>query len=585
LPEDTQLHRLYGQMEMGAQRAAIAPAPPGTRKIVLATAIAETSITIDGVTVVIDAGLARVPRFDARSGLMRLETVRVSKAGAEQRAGRAGRTAPGVAIRLWAQGATASLPDHPTPEALDSDLSRLILDVTAFGVRDVAALPFPDPLPVPHIEAAKSLLRDLGAIDEAGALTLKGKVMQTLALPAREAAMVADAETVADGVVRAELALVASERASGADAIDLENRLRQLRDNRWPRAKQIRALARRMAQSLPLRDKAEAKNETSSPGVALLTGFSDRIARARSDAPGRYQMASGRGAALPDNDRLSRHEWLVITDLTGSGADARIAAAAPVTLAEIEQALPEAFTVMTEMRFDPGVARLKARKKTMIGQITVSGAPMPVVAGDAAVAALCDAVKTHGLRLLPFDKAARNVQARMQWLHDRLGAPWPAMDDATLAQECAQWLSPWLSGQAGFDTLSAAQLKEALMARAGHDTARLLKRLAPSHITVPTGSRIALDYATDDDAPVLRVRVQELFGLATHPAIGDGTVPLILELLSPAGRPIQRTRDLPAFWAGSWADTRAQMRGRYPRHPWPENPLDAQATRRAKPRS
>lgn len=581
LPDAVIVAPLYGTMELVAQTSAIAPPPPGTRKVVLATAIAETSITIDGVRIVIDSGLSRVPRFEPAMGVTRLATERVSRAAADQRAGRAGRTAPGIAIRLWAEPATASLADFAAPEVLETDLSRLVLDALAFGVADIATLDFLDPPPGPALAEARKLLTALGALDNQGLLTPRGRAMQAMALPVREAAMVAAGQSVEDRKQRAALALLLGERGLGGDGADLAARLNRLTSDRSRRAKSVLGLADRMATSVIGKD---AQTGRLSPAMVLFDGFPDRLARRRPGSVATYVMANGRAASLDEADPLARQEWLVIADLTGTAAKARITAAAALSADEVETIASAHAQVATTVEFDAATKRLKAREKRTIGQLVIGQSAIPVPADQQATKALLAAVRTHGLEVLPWDKATRALRQRLSWLHARLGDPWPDTSDAALMQSAETWLGPYLAGLTAFNEFLTAHLRDALIAHAGHDQARLIDHLAPTHFEVPTGSRIALDYDPAQEAPVLAVRVQELFGLHTHPSIGGGKVPLIVEMLSPAHRPIQRTRDLPAFWSGSWRDVRADMRGRYLKHEWPEDPANAAPTRRAKPR-
>ncbi|MGB7432185.1 MAG: ATP-dependent helicase HrpB [Ahrensia sp.] len=579
LPAHCFVQPLYGAMPIAEQNRAIQPAPDGARKIVLATSIAETSITIDGVRIIIDSGLARVPRFDAGVGVTRLETVRVSKAAADQRAGRAGRTAPGIAIRLWAEPATRALPEFSTPEILNSDLSRLVLDGLAFGVADLTSLRLLDVPPAPALAEARNLLKTLGAIDHNGLLTSLGEKMRALPLPVREAAMVAAGP---GEVRRAQLALLLGERGLGGNSVDLARRMTGLARESSPRAKAIKALAARMTNGS--KPSHKTNSDEANIGRLLLDGFSDRLAKARGGQLGQFVMANGRAAALEETDPLAAAPYLVIADLTGTAARARILSAASIDEADITAALGARIESRLDISFDTKRKALVARQQRRFGKLTLAEATAPVEAGDATVDALCQAVASHGLELLPWGKPTRALRARLNWLHANLGTPWPAMDDDTLIADMDVWLAPYLAGHTGFNTLSEDELRNALLSRVDYGLVRQMDALAPTHFEVPTGSRIPIHYRDDDQPPELAVRVQELFGLATHPSIGGGKVPLLVELLSPAQRPLQRTLDLPGFWHGSWADVRADMRGRYPKHPWPEDPANAAPTRRVKPR-
>jgi len=614
---------LYGQLDGKAQDAAIRPAAPGRRKVVLATAIAETSITIDGVRVVIDCGLSRLPKYEPASGLTRLETVRVSKASADQRAGRAGRTQPGLAIRLWRAEQTAALPAFTPPEILEADLSGLVLDCAAFGVADPASLSFLDTPPAPALNEARALLRTLDAIDGAGRLTGAGVAMRRLALPVRLAHMVAEAATAGDAGPAAELAVLLTERGLGGDAVDLERRLIRFHGERLPRANAARQLAERLARSAaagkglkepppeppPRKGEGELPHAKSpsplrggvrgggmparveatpspvvgeaSPGALLLHAWPDRVARARGER-GRFVLANGSGAALDAVDPLAGEPWLVVADLQGKAQAARITAAAAVDEADIRAALADRIEVRRETAFDRERGAVRMRESERLGALVLAERMLPAPAGADADRAILEAVRANGLAVLPWSKEAETLRNRLAWLHRGLGEPWPDMGDAALLERLDDWLAPFLTGAATLSAIPPGDLSAGLLSLVPHDLQRKVDQLAPTHFEAPSGSRVPIRY--DGEAPVLPIRVQELFGLDRHPSIAGGSVPLTLELLSPAHRPIQTTRDLPGFWRGSWADVRTDMRGRYPRHVWPENPLEALPTSRAKPR-
>ncbi len=629
---DTDIVPLYGMLDGKAQDAAIKPAPAGRRKVVLATAIAETSITIDGVRVVIDSGLSRLPKFEPASGLTRLETVRVSRASADQRAGRAGRTQPGVAIRLWRAEQTAALPAFTPPEILEADLSGLVLDCAAFGVADPASLGFLDPPPAPALTEAKALLGALDAIDADGRLTPSGEAMRKLALPVRLAHMVAEAAKDGQAGEAAQLAVLLTERALGGDGADLERRLSRFRGERSPRANAARQLAERLAGALPspLRggsdrrsgvgvagdrlsaDVLSSRSVPRSPrkgdgqvgvrlpptpsaafggtspsrgegnaGALLLHAWPDRVAKARGER-GRFVLANGSGAALDAADPLAGETFLVVADLQGKAQNARIAAAAPVSEADIREALGHRIDKKLETAFDRDRRAVRVREIVRLGAILLSERMLPPPTGADADRAIIDALREHGLSLLNWGKESEILRHRLQWLHQGLGAPWPDVSDAALVATLDDWLLPFLTGEANFARIPSSALQAGLMSLVPHELQRKISALAPTHFDAPSGSHVPIDY--EGEWPVLAIRVQELFGLDTHPAIANGTVPLTLELLSPAHRPIQTTRDLPGFWRGSWADVRSDMRGRYPRHVWPDDPLTTAATARAKPR-
>jgi ATP-dependent helicase HrpB len=577
VPANADIVPLYGNLDGRAQDAAIRPAPAGRRKIVLATSIAETSLTIDGVRVVIDSGLSRLPKYEPATGLTRLETVRVSRASADQRAGRAGRTQPGVAIRLWRAEQTAALPAFTPPEILEADLSGLVLDAAAFGVADVTTLSFLDPPPTASLAEARALLRDLHAIDPEGRLTETGRAMRGLALPVRLAHMVAEAAKTGAAQPAAELAVLLTERGLGGPSADLDRRLDGFRRDRSQRAENARGLARRLAKSAP---RQTSQNDVSA-GSLLLHAWPDRVAKARGGL-GRFVLANGRGAMVDETDPLAKAPFLVVADLQGKAQNARIVAAAAVSEDEIRAALGDRIKSAVTTAYDPEKRAVRARESVSLGAIQLAERQLPPPSGDDANRAIVEAVRANGLALLPWDKTAETLRRRLAWLHKGLGSPWPDMSDDALLASLDDWLLPFLSGEASFTRLRPGALHDGLMSRVPYDLQRKVADLAPTHFSAPTGNNLPIRY--EEEWPVLAIRVQELFGLDTHPSIAGGAVPLTLELLSPAHRPIQTTRDLPGFWRGSWADVRTNMRGRYPRHVWPEDPRLAAPTARAKPR-
>ena len=579
LPETVDVMPLYGAMEGHAQDLAIRPADAGRRKVVLATAIAETSITIDGVRVVIDSGLARVPRYEPSSGLTRLETVRVSRASADQRAGRAGRTEPGVAIRLWHQGQTAALQPFTTPEILEADLSGLLLDCAAFGVADPAKLAFLDQPPAPALVEARALLASLDALDAQGRLTETGAAMRKLALPVRLAHMVTQSAKQGEALAAAELAVVLTERGLGGTGVDLDARLQRFRADRSLRAQTSRQLAKRLAQAVSAEVNSVANSD---PGRLLLHAWPDRIAKARGET-GRFLLANGRGATLEATDRLARSTFLVVADLQGAAQNARIAAAAEVDETTIRSALGHRIERQTISQFDPERRAVRVKESEKLGAIILSERLLPAPTGPQADAAILDALRSNGLDLLPWSENATTLRERLFWLNKAIGSPWPDVSDQALLDGLETWLLPFLQGDAAFARVPASAITEGLRSLVPYDLQRQIDQLAPTHFDAPSGNRLPIRYHAGE-WPVLSIRVQELFGLKAHPAIASNSVDLTLELLSPAHRPIQTTRDLPGFWQGSWADVRAEMRGRYPKHVWPEDPANAQATSRAKPR-
>jgi ATP-dependent helicase HrpB len=571
---------LYGNLSQTEQDAAIRPAPGSTRKVVLSTSIAETSITIDGVRVVIDSGLQRLPVYEASTGITRLETVRVSRASADQRAGRAGRTEPGIAIRLWHSGQTAALPAFTPPEILATDLSGFALDMAHWGVTDPGQLALIDQPPAAALAEARQLLIQLGALDSAYQLTVRGRQMRDFGLPARLAAMVLAAAESGDVRQAADLAVLLTEQGLGGGDVDLDERLRQFRRENGERAKSARMLASRLAAGLVSAEHPVIGGPASA-GTLLLHAFPDRIAKRRGGR-GRFVMANGRGAELPQTDRLAGADMLVVADLTGKAAQARILSAAEISRSSIEETLPNIIRTSDESGFDTASRQVRARRVTRIGAIILDETPLPKPKGEAAAQALADGVRQLGPSVLPFSKAAEQLRQRLGFLYRLHGDPWPDTSDEGLVARLEDWFVPFQSGVGGLAEISSGSLHDGLRALVPPGLQRELERQVPTHYMAPTGQAHPIRY--DGAEPVLQIRVQELFGLRDHPSIGGGKLPLLLELTSPAHRPIQTTRDLPGFWAGSWRDVRAEMRGRYPKHPWPEDPASAAPTTRAKPR-
>ena len=583
------IHPLYGALEAEVQDHAIAPAPPGRRKVVLATSIAETSLTIDGVRVVIDSGLARVPRYEPDVGLTRLETVRVSRAAADQRRGRAGRIEPGVCYRLWEEPQTAALEPYGQPEILAADLSSLVLDLAQWGVTDPATLVFLDPPPAAAFSEARTLLADLGAIDGGGRITAEGKALNRLPLPPRLARMVFDAGRDGSGRTAAEIAAVLSERGLGGNDIDLRHRLDALRRDRTRRSDEARRMARRWAEiaraDSPVPGALEDRSDESagsSVGAVLALAYPERLAKNRGAAAGAFLLANGRGANIDPASPLAREPFLAVAEIIGSAAQGRITLAAAIDLADIEARFSDRIEAREEVTVDPGTLALRCRRSRRLGAITLGEQAMPVKPDATTAKRLAAAIASAGLDRLPWTKALRQWRDRVLFLRGAEGDEWPDLSDAALAAGAAEWLAPLLADKAALAALTAAEFESALQNTLPYAMRRRLEAEAPTHFDAPSGSRVPIEY--DADGPKLAIRVQELFGLDRHPTVARGRVPLVIELLSPAHRPVQVTRDLPNFWRGSYAAVRADLRGRYPRHPWPEDPLSAPATRRAKPR-
>lgn len=570
---------LYGALDMAAQTKAVAPAAPGRRKVVLATAIAESSLTIDGVRVVVDCGLARVPRYEPGLGLTRLETVRASRASVDQRRGRAGRTGPGVCYRLWDEPQTASLPAFAEPEIRSADLSGLVLDCAEWGAADPATLSWLDAPPAAALDAARSELTALGALDTGGRITESGRALRALPLPPRLAHMVLSAAAHGAARAAADIAAVLVERGLGGTDTDLAHRLDAFRHDRSRRAEDMRRLAAGWARAA-----GKSNALADSPGMAALLAlaYPDRIAKARG-APGQFLLANGRGATLDATDALARTPYLVVAELQGAAASARILLAAAATEADILAIAGARITTADEVSFDSGAAALRARRLRRLDAITLASEPLPVTPDESTAIRLTEGIAAQGLDRLPWTKAQAQLRHRVGFLRAAQGDPWPDLSDPALSSTAATWLAPHLTAHTRLSDITPDDLDAALATLLPWDMKRRLDADAPTHFTAPTGNHFAVDY-DGPGAPAVHIRVQELFGLATHPAIAGGRLPLTLHLLSPAHRPIQITRDLPGFWAGSWQAVKSEMKGRYPRHAWPDDPARAAPTARAKPR-
>jgi ATP-dependent helicase HrpB len=572
---------LFGALDAAVQDRAIAPAPKGQRKVVLATSIAETSLTIEGVRIVVDSGLARVPRYEPDIGLTRLETVRASRAAVDQRRGRAGRTEPGICYRLWDEPQTASLAAYTQPEILSADLSSLVLDLAQWGVRDPATLAFLDPPPAPALKEAKALLDELGALDSDGRITTEGKSLRALALPPRLARMIVDSHRLGAGEEAAGIAAILTERGLGGDSVDLDHRLDQFRRDRSARAGSARSLAQRWAQQVAATEGPAAEDISPTTGIMLALAFPDRVARNRGN--GSFVLANGRGAAVEQTSSLARAPYIAVGELTGTAAQGRILLAASIAQEDIETRFADQIEDKEEISFDRGAMALRARRKRTLHAITLSEAPMALSPSAQTARIFTAGLIAAGLDKLPWSKALKQWRDRVMFLRKAEGDSWPDLSDTALAADGENWLVPVLYDKISLKELSPGDLSDAVMNLLPWDLRARLDREAPTHFEAPTGTLLAIDYEAEQ-GPTIAVRLQELFGLNTHPSIAKGAVPLVLELLSPAQRPVQVTRDLPGFWRGSYAAVRSDLRGRYPRHPWPEDPATALPTRRVKPR-
>ena len=591
LPADVRAIPLFGAMPSAAQDEAIRPAPPGGRKVVLASAIAQTSLTIDGVRVVVDGGLARVPSFSPRTGMSRLETVRVSRAAAEQRRGRAGRTSPGVCYRLWAVEEHAGLLEQDRPEILQADLVPLALDLALAGVVDPAALRWMDAPPAPSLAQARELLRQLGAIDAESRITAHGRTMASLPVHPRLAHMLIRACEHGFGATACVVAALLDEqhalRHDGpAPDADLRDYVGLVSGNE--RSSRIdRATMRRVREQVrhwraALRLPASATVEESECGRALALAFPDRVAQRRPGSEERYLMRNGLGAVLAEGSSLTGRPFLAIAELAGRRPDARIMLAAPLSRDELDESLGEQILTEDIVEWSAPDHAVVAVRRERLGAIVLRETPLRAADPVAVAEALLTALTTdQGVSLRWSEEAAR-VRARLAFLHRHL-AGWPDVSDRALRESAREWLLPHLVGLRQRDEVHALDLGALLLSTLAWPQRAALDSLAPSHLEVPSGSRIRVDY-TDPDGPTLAVRLQELFGLATTPRVAGGAVPVTLHLLSPAHRPVQVTRDLAGFWETSYFEVRKELRGRYPKHAWPDDPMRAEPTRRVKPR-
>ena len=607
LPPDVDVHRLHGTLEAGAQRAAIAAPPLGRRKVVLATSIAETSLTLDGVRIVVDSGLARRPRYDRAAGITRLVTERASQASVTQRAGRAGRQGPGTVFRLWEEAATAALPRFDPPEILEADLSALVLDCALWGVADPRDLRWLDPPPAAAVDEARRRLRSLGALDEGGRPTPHGKAIARLPLPPRLAHMLIEAEARGWGRTAAEVAVLLSERGLGGNDVDVELRLRRWRGERGQRAEAARGLAKRWGRIVPLpeREGLGVGGERSEPraltrrppaaaptpgpslsgrgdevGACVALAFPDRLSKRRDSSGENWISVGGRGFRLDPHSSLAREEWLAVAEVSGTAAGARILSAAAIPEGAVLALFGDRIESGTEVRFDPATGTVRASRGRRLGGIALSRGQDASASAEQIAAALLEGVRTHGLDLLPWSDGARSLRRRAAFA--RAWDPsLPDLSDQALLTEFDNWLSLLLAGKRALGEVDPAALSGMLDARLGWDGRKTVDRLAPHSFETPAGSSHAIDYEAEG-GPTVTARVQAFFGLSEHPAVGGGKVPLVLSLTSPAGRPIQTTRDLPGFWGGSWAAVAKEMRGRYPRHPWPDDPARADPTLRTK---
>jgi ATP-dependent helicase HrpB len=592
---------LYGDLSGEQQDAALVPAAPGTRKVVLATNIAETSLTIPGVRVVVDSGLARRALFDPTTGMSALVTRRISRASAEQRQGRAGRQAPGVCYRAWSEGAHASLAAFTPPEIVEADLAPLALELSRWGARDAGALAWLDAPPAAQLAAAAALLERLGALDPDGRISAHGRDMARLAVHPRLAHLLLRSRELGCLALGASLAALLSERdllrgaAAGADA-DIRTRLELVRGEGRGAAvdratlERVRRRARDLERQLAPRSgqqdarRRARRDADHDAGLLLALAYPDRIGRRRSAQGAGFTLANGRGAAFAGPQALARREFLVAVDLDLSShlRDARILLAAPLERTDLMEQFAGRIRRVDSVEWSTREQAVSARRTLELDALVLEEQPLADAPADAVRDAMLAGVRELTLAALPWDREARDLQARIEFLRAapaRAGAaPWPDVSDSALAGSLESWLAPWLDGVTRREHLARVPLEQALRALLSFEQQRALEQRAPAQLTMPSGSRIRVDYQ-GDDAPAVAVRLQEVFGLAATPRIDGGRVPVTLRLLSPAQRPVQVTRDLESFWRGAYLEVRKDLRGRYPKHYWPEDPLAAAPTR------
>jgi ATP-dependent helicase HrpB len=590
---------LYGELEGAAQDAALAPAPAGRRKIVLATSIAETSLTIEGVRVVVDSGLRRYAEFDPATGMSHLVTTKVSQAAADQRRGRAGRLSAGHCYRLWSEGTQASLAPQTAPEILHADLAPLALELSCWGAVDAASLSWLDAPPAAPLAQARDLLRQLEAIDSAARVTAHGRMLAKLGLHPRLAHMLVKAREHGAPRLACDLAAILSERdilraGVGARDVDLRLRVAVLRGDVRDLPPGITVDSRAMSQAVRSsghwqRDFARGRPDSADPhewtGILLAWAYPDRIGRARGDG-GRYLLANGRGARFGEPQALAKAEFIVAAELDGAEREARIFLAAPLRHADLEKYFSAQILDHAEIVWDDRDQAIRARRERRLGAVLLESIeirhPDPQAVQNAALAGL----RQLGIAGLPWTPELRQWQARVMLMQQYAVAspePWPDLRDAALAATLEDWAPPWIPGFTRREHFARMDLRSALRSRLSYAQGVIVEREAPTHFTVPSGSAVPIDYL-DGEIPTLSVRLQEMFGLNQTPSVAAGRLPLLLKLLSPARRPVQITRDLVSFWNRGYHEVKKDLKGRYPKHYWPEDPYTAEPTRRARPR-
>jgi len=590
---------LYGELEGAAQDAALAPPAPGERKVVLATSIAETSLTIEGIRVVVDSGMRRYSEFDPTTGMSRLVTGKVSQAAADQRRGRAGRLSAGDCYRLWSEGTHASLSPQTPPEILHADLAPLALELSCWGATDANTLAWLDPPPAAPLAQARELLLQLEAIDATTRITAHGRMLEKLGMHPRLAHMLVKARDLGAARLACDIAAILSERdilraGVGARDADLRLRIAVLRgDNRdVPAGATVDARARSQAQRSSgnwqrdfARDSRDSADPHDATGILLAWAYPDRIAQARGDG-GRYLLANGRGARFTEAQALAKSEFIVAAELDGADREARIFLAAPIALEDLNAHFGALIRESAEIRWDDRLGAVSAKRERRLGALLLASSDMRDPDPLAVQQAVLLGLKQTGVAGLRWTKELRQWCARVMLMrqHQITGAaPWPDLSDEALERDIEQWAPAWITGFTRREHFAKLDLGNALRSFLTHAQGVILEREAPTHFTVPSGSRIPIDYL-DGENPSLSVRLQELFGLNATPAVAGGKLPLVLKLLSPAGRPVQITKDLVSFWNRGYHEVKKDLKGRYPKHYWPDDPYTAQATRRARPR-
>lgn len=589
LPANVLLTPLYGDMSLEAQDIAIRPAPPGQRKVVLATSIAETSLTIEGIRIVIDSGLSRLQRFDPRSGMGRLETVKSSRASADQRRGRAGRLSAGICFRLWSEASDRALLPFTAAEITRADLAPLALELAQWGIVDADELSWLDTPPAPTLAQARKLLQQLGAIDANQRITDHGKAMAGLGVHPRLAHLVLRGKELGRTRLACRVAALIGERdilrGGGRRDADLRTRLEHLDERGRGGDVDRGALHQALEQAKQLERQIggpPGSNDHNDAGLLLALAYPDRIAQRRAGAAGQFRLSGGRGAALDPTDALAACDLLAVADLDGQGRDARIFLAAPVTQAELEEAFADEIRSETEVVWDHREQVVQARRRRRLFELSLKDEPLANPPADLILPALLEGIRSMGLSCLPWTKELEGWRRRVAFLHRAAPDRWPDVSDEGLLSTLEEWLAPYLTGISRRSHLDRIDLYNALTSILDWNQRQAMDSEIPTHLTVPTGNRIPIDYSGEE--PVLAVRLQELFGLADTPRLGGGRIPVLLHLLSPAHRPVQVTRDLAGFWAGSYKDVKKELAGRYPRHYWPDDPLVAEPTARAKRR-